>query len=143
MKKILIVLFIIAFLTPVAVYAEESQQNSDHSASGEGYNPQYNVLPIIVGWLILYLATYLLFDAKYIKMITFKQIWSVILIGSFLFSGFSGIILALLSDYNLQFPCDFNLLFWHVELSVTMAIALILHLHIHWKPLKMILEASV
>lgn len=143
MKKIIIILFIIAFLTLITVHAQDNDQQGAQESSyarGEGYNPKYNILPIILGLLIFYLVTYILFDTKNIKRGTFKQLWGVILVGSFLFSGISGIILALLSDYNLRFPLDFNLLFWHVELSITMAITLIFHIHIRWKAIKRIIN---
>lgn len=145
MKKILIILLIIAFLAPMSVFAEDVKQQNDQgstSARGEGYNPQYNILTIIIGMFILYLSTFLLFDTKNIKRRTFKQIWSIMLVGTFLFSGISGIIMALLSDYKLLFPVNFNLLYWHVEFSVIMAITLIFHLHIHWKAFKKILKSS-
>jgi len=146
MKKIIIILFIIAFLTPITVYAQDNDQQSTQepsSARGEGYNPEYNILPIIIGLFIFYLVTYLLFDTKNIKRGTFKQLWGFILVGSFLFSGISGIILTLLSDYNIRFPLEFNLLFWHVELSITMAITLIFHIHIRWKAIKRIINVQI
>ncbi len=145
MKNILIVLLIISFLALPAVYAQDDNQQTgqdSNSARGEGYNPEYNILPIIISLFIIYLFTYLLFDIKTIKRRTFKRIWSIILLGSFLFSGSSGIVLTLLSDYKLQFPLDFNLLFWHVELSVIMAITLIFHIHIHWKATKKFIMGS-
>ncbi len=143
MKRIVIFLIIMAILAPVAVYAQDDNQQGGRDSSstrGEGYNPEYNILQIMVGLFILYLVTFLLFDTGIIKRRTFKQIWSIILVGSFLFSGISGIILSLLSDYTLKFPLDFNLLFWHVESGVIMAITLIFHIHIHFKAIKKVLS---
>lgn len=136
MKKILIIILIIGFLSSSTVYAENNDQlESQEPTSSQGgeYSPNYNILPIILVIIIFYLVTYLIYDTKIIKRRTFKQIWSIIFVGSFLFSGISGIILSILSDYGLIFPLNFNLLFWHVELSIIMAITSILHIHIYWK----------
>lgn len=143
MKKILIIILIIGFLTPPIVYADDNNQleGQEPTSSQRGeYSPNYNILPIILAVIIFYLVTYLIYDTKNIKRRTFKQIWSIILVGSFLFSGISGIILSILSDYTLSFPLDFNILFWHVELSIMMAITSILHIHIHWKAFKKIIK---
>lgn len=139
MKKILIIILIIGFLTPITVYAEDNYQlggQEPTSSQGGEYGPDYNIFPIIIAVFIFYLITYLIYDTKNIKRRTFKQIWSIILVGSFLFSGISGIILSILSDYALTFPLNFNLLFWHVELSIIMAVTSSLHIHIHWKAFK-------
>ncbi|MGF7119317.1 hypothetical protein [Methanobacterium oryzae] len=132
-------MLIIGFLSPLTVYAENNDQlESQEPTSSQGgeYSPNYNILPIILIVIILYLVTYLIYDTKIIKRRTFKQIWSIILVACFLFSGISGIILSILSDYALIFPLGFNLLFWHVELSIIMAITSILHIHIYWKAFK-------
>ena len=133
MKKLIIIL-IIAFLTPVAVFAQDNQQsNQEPSPNPEGYNPDYNILPITLVIIMFYIISYLFYDNKNIKRRTFKQLWSVVLVFSFLFVGISGIILSILSDYNLTFPSGFNLLFWHVEFGIILSITIILHVHIHWK----------
>lgn len=141
MKKILIILLIIAFLTPITTYAQgESQESS--SAIAQGYNPEYSILPIILSVIMFYLITYLVYDNKTIKKRTYKQIWSIVLVISFLFVGISGIILSILADYNLVLPIDFNLLFWHVEFGIIFAVTTILHIHIHWKALQKVLKGT-
>ncbi|HML04891.1 MAG TPA: hypothetical protein VK426_03855 [Methanobacterium sp.] len=132
MKKLIIIL-IIAFLTPVAVFAQDQQSNQEPSPNPEGYNPNYNILPIALAVIMFYILSYLFYDNKNIKRRTFKQLWSIVLVISFLFVGISGIILSILADYNLVFPSGFNLLFWHVELGIILSITIILHIHIHWK----------
>ncbi|MGB9937427.1 MAG: hypothetical protein ACPK7O_06875 [Methanobacterium sp.] len=139
MKKIVIILLLIAFLTPVTVYAQENQESS---AIAQGYNPEYNILPIMLTVIMFYLITYIIYDNKNIKRRTFKQIWSILLVFSFLFVGISGIILSILSDYNLVLPTDFNLLFWHVEFGIILAVTTILHIHIHRKAFKKVLKET-
>lgn len=144
MKKILIILLIIAFLTPAAAYAQNSDQSSSQGdvSGGEAYNPDYNVLPIALALIMLYLISYLLYDSKIIRKVRYKQVWSIALVGSMLISGITGIILVLITDYGVRFNLNFNLLFWHVETGIIMAIVLFFHIHIHWNKFKRILKAK-
>ena len=144
MKKILIILLIIAFLTPAAAYAQNSDQSSSHGdvSGGEAYNPDYNVLPIVLALIMLYLISYLLYDSKIIRKVRYKQVWSIALVGSMLISGITGIILVLITDYGVRFNLNFNLLFWHVETGIILAIVLFFHIHIHWNKFKRILKAK-
>ncbi len=145
MKNILIILLIVAFLTPAATYAQTSDQSSTQGfvGSGEAYNPDYNVLPIALALIMLYLVSYLLYDSKIIRKVRYKQIWSIVLVGSMLISGITGIILILITDYGLRFNLNFNLLFWHVETGIILAIVLFFHIHIHWRKFKRILQANI
>ena len=144
MKKMLIILLMIAFLTPAAAYAQNNDQPSSQGdvSGGEAYNPDYNVLPIALALVMLYLISYLLYDSKIIRKVRYKQIWSIVLVGSMLISGITGIILVLITDYGVQFNLNFNLLFWHVETGIIMAIVLLFHIHIHWNKFKRILKAN-
>ena len=144
MKKILIILLIIAFLTPAAAYAQNNDQSSSQGdvSGGEAYNPDYNVLPIALTLIMLYLISYLLYDSKIIRKVRYKQVWSIALVGSMLISGITGIILVLITDYGVRFNLNFNLLFWHVETGIILAIVLFFHIHIHWNKFKRILKAK-
>ncbi len=144
MKKILIILLIIAFLTPAAAYAQTSDQSvsSGSISGGEAYSPDYNVLTIVLALIMLYLLSYLLYDSKIIRKVRYKQIWSIALVGSMLISGITGIILVLITDYGVRFNLNFNLLFWHVETGIILAVVLFFHIHIHWRRFKRILHAD-
>jgi len=140
MKKILIILLIIAFLIPTC-YAQSNQVSNQGSSAGEGYSPEYNLLLIVLTLIMLYLISYILYDNKIIKKRRYKQIWSIILVGSLLISGITGIILIFITDYGLIFNLNFNLLFWHVETGIMLAVILFFHIHIHWKKFKALLQA--
>jgi hypothetical protein len=145
MKKILIILLIITFLTPTVAYAQSNDQSNNQGPAligGEGYNPGYNAIPITLALIMLYLITYLLYDSKIIKRRRYNQIWSIILVGSTLISGITGTILIFITDYGLIFNLNFNLLFWHVETGIILAVVLFFHIHIHWEKFKRILQAS-
>ena len=122
-------------MTPATIYAQNPSSNIV-----QGYNPDYNALPIILFLLMIYLITYLLFANNNISRRSYKQIWSLILVISFLFVGISGIILSILADYHLVLPINFNLLFWHVEMGIILAITSIFHIHIHFKRFKKIVS---
>ena len=134
MKKLIIIL-IVTFIAPLTVFAQGQSNQETLSGLSQGYNPDYNVLPIILTLIMLYLIIYLLYDNKTINRRTYKQIWSLVLVGSFLFVGIGGIVLSLLAD--------FNLLFWHVEAGIILSITTIFHIHIHWKRFKEIINANV
>lgn len=140
----LIILLIIAFLTPGAAYAQNSDQSSSQGdvSGGEAYNPDYNALPIALALIMLYLISYLLYDSKIIRKVRYKQVWSIALVGSMLISGITGIILVLITDYGVRFNLNFNLLFWHVETGIILAIVLFFHIHIHWNKFKRILKTN-
>lgn len=139
MKKLLILVLIIALIFPV--YA---QNNPDISSNvTQGYNPDYNILPIILALFMFYLITYLLLDNANLKRRNFRQIWSIVLVGSFLYVGISGIILSFLSDYDLILPINFSILFWHVEAGIIMSITTLLHIHIHRKALLRFLKFKI
>ncbi len=146
MKKILIILLLIAFLTPAVAYAQSSDQSGvQGSGGGEAYNPDYNVLPIVLALIMLYLISYLLYDGKIIKKRRYKQIWSIVLIGSLIISGITGIILIFITDYGIMLNFSFlnlSLLFWHVEIGIILSVVLFFHIHIHWKKFKRILQTS-
>jgi hypothetical protein len=142
MKKIWIIILLITFLTPAVVYAQSSDQSSSQGSAqsgGEGYNPGYNTLPIILTLIMFYLISYLLYDNKIIRKRIYKQIWSIVLLGSFLISGITGILLILTTDYGIIFNLNFDLQFWHVEIGIILAVVLLFHIHIHFKRFKKIL----
>jgi hypothetical protein len=143
MKKIWIIVLLIAFLAPAVVYAQSSDQSSSQGSNpsgGEGYNPGYNTLPIILALIMFYLISYLFYDNKIIKKRRYTQIWSIVLLGSFLISGITGILLILTTDYGITFNLNFDLQFWHVETGIILTIVLLFHIHIHHKRFKKILR---
>ena len=145
MKKYLIIILLIAFLAPTVVYAQSSDQSGDQGSNpsgGEGYNPGYNTVPIILTLIMFYLISYLLYDNKIIRKRRYKQFWSIVLLGSFLISGITGILLIFMTDYGLIFNSNFNLLFWHVETGIILAVTLLFHIHIHYNRFKKIVKST-
>jgi hypothetical protein len=103
------------------------------SSVPESYNSTYNILPITLFLLIFYIISYVLYDNKNISRFTYKRIWTLLLVFSFIVTGVSGLILSIFSDFNIYKQFNFNLIFWHVELGIIFVITLIFHIHIHLK----------
>jgi len=100
---------------------------------------KYNFLPIAISLLIFYIITFTLSSKKKIKISQHRKIWNFILLITFLISGIFGLILAILISYGIRLSFYSDLLFWHVEMGIMMAIISIFHIAWHWKYYKKIL----
>jgi hypothetical protein len=132
-KKIFRILQMLLLLIFLSIGCVNSQSYDLTSSVSENYNSTYNILPIILFLLIFYTISYILYDNENISRFTYKRIWTLLLVFSFIFTGISGIILSLFSDFNMYKQFNFNLLFWHVELGIIFVITLLFHIHIHLK----------
>ena len=98
---------------------------------------QYNLLPITIFLIILYLLSYFLYTDKNITARTYKLIWSIVLITSSQIVAIIGITMLILINFNIL-PIDNTLVFWHVEADIITAVTGIFHVHIHWNSFKKI-----
>lgn len=88
---------------------------------------QYNSLLISFLVLVIYFSSYSLVKTKKITLINHRKFWNVILLISFLISGIFGLILAIALDNKLDLTWYRDLLWWHVEAGIVMAIISIFH----------------
>ena len=93
----------------------------------------YHLIPISVILTLLYILTSILSKRKIIRFGTHIKIWNVLLLISFLISGILGILLIIRVNSGLTIALPFNILFWHVEFGIAMAIISIFHIIWHWK----------
>ena len=93
----------------------------------------YYFLPIFFVLLLCYFLTFGMGEKNIIKKIQHRKIWNFILLGTFLVSGIFGIILALSISSGIRLSFYADLLFWHVEFGIAMAIISIFHITWHWK----------
>ena len=91
----------------------------------------YNVSPIAVALLLIYVASFVLYKAKRIDVATHRKVWNTLLLVTFLTTAAFGLVLAIRRDYVLSFRIPFNLLFWHVEAGVVMTLISLFHLSWH------------
>jgi hypothetical protein len=124
------------------------QQNNNEQVASNSSNVRskstnsgikYNFLPIAISLLIFYIITFTLSRMKKIKVSQHRKIWNVILLFTFLISGIFGLILAILISYGIRLSFYSDLLFWHVEMGIMMAVISIFHIAWHWKYYKKII----
>jgi hypothetical protein len=96
----------------------------------------YDILLPSVPVLIGYLLSYTLYKADLIKKSIHVNIWNFIIGISFIISGLAGFILLILMDLGISLPVSPQLLYWHVEFGITVAIVTIFHFHTYWKSSK-------
>jgi hypothetical protein len=103
----------------------ENNINNDSKSKG-GIN--YFFIPIAFFLFVFYLITLYLSRIKKIRLSDHRKIWNFILLITFLVSGIFGIILALIISYGIRLSFYSDLLFWHVEFGIAMAIISIFHI---------------
>jgi hypothetical protein len=96
----------------------------------------YDILLPSVPVLVGYFLSYTLYRADLIKKSLHVNIWNFIIGVSFLISGLAGFILLILLDLGISLPVSSQLLYWHVEFGITVAIVTIFHFHTYWKSSK-------
>ena len=138
-------IMILSCTMPGCINDENTTQediNATSSNSGQSNNSRLNYyfLPILLVLSIFYFITYTLSKKKKIKIIQHRKVWNVILLITFLISGIFGIILAILISYGIRLTFYSDLLFWHVEFGIAMAIISMFHIAWHWKYFKKIVN---
>jgi len=96
----------------------------------------YHLLPIFLVLVILYAISYILSRKKIIRVASHRKIWNILLLVSFLISGFLGILLVIRINYGAAIPLPFNVLFWHVEVGIAMFMISLFHTFWHGAYLK-------
>ncbi len=113
-------------------------QDSPSLDSGnlDGDATNYQVLPVTMIIIGSYLVTYFLFKKGILNRTKHRRIWNLLVTLGYIGSGGTGIILAVLINLGIRTALNPSLTFWHVELSVLMVMATLIHLHIYRKPFK-------
>jgi len=101
-----------------------------------GDNPQYFVIPISMLLIGLYLFTSFLFTRGILDQQKHRRIWNLLLTAGMAGSGITGILLILIINLSIKTALNPSITFWHVELSILMVLATLIHLHLYWKPFK-------
>jgi hypothetical protein len=86
-------------------------------------------IPVIAG----YLLTYSLYRLKIISKSMHTNLWNMIIGISFVISAGAGFILICLLDMGITLPISPELLNWHVEYGITLALVTIFHFHTYWR----------
>jgi len=120
-----------------------SKDNSSGNSNEKGKGKKaYSFLSITIISILMYLITLILSKRKIISPLTHKRIWNILLLITFLGTGFLGILLVIRINYGIVFPLFFNMLYWHVELGIAMAVISVLHIIERWYFFKNIFTTS-
>lgn len=101
----------------------------------------YNLIPLTITTIILYLITYLLYLEDRLIRSFYYSIWKYVLMVSFLATGVTGLILTIFINYGIQSPWNLTIDFWHAEFAIVMVVSTLLHLHLYWRQVKRVFKA--
>lgn len=107
---------------------QTSQNDSPPSKS-----KPYNLILISLITFSLYTITYLLSVFGKIKMKIHRRIWNVILLLTFLVSCLFGFFLVIQINYQLAIDWFRTVLYWHVQIGISMTIIAVFHIFWHTK----------
>lgn len=107
---------------------QTSQNDSPPSKS-----KPYNLILISLITFSLYTITYLLSIFGKIKMKIHRRIWNVILLLTFLVSCLFGFFLVIQINYQLAIDWFRTVLYWHVQIGISMTIIAVFHIFWHTK----------
>ncbi|BDZ71478.1 hypothetical protein [Methanobacterium petrolearium] len=93
----------------------------------------YDMILPAVPFIGGYLVTYGLYKFNIIKKSVHVNIWNMIIGLAFLISGGAGFILLILLEIGVTLPINQPLLYWHVELGVSLVLVTVFHFHAYWK----------
>jgi len=113
--------------------SNQNQSTESGNSSGRSQRVAYPFFPILAVALFFYLLGWFLVKKEKISRATFFRFWNFWLLISFLVSGLLGVVLVLRINYQVIIPFPFNVLYWHVEAGILMAIISVFHILWHWR----------
>jgi hypothetical protein len=93
----------------------------------------YDFLLPSLSVLVGYLFTYALYKVRLIRKTLHVNIWNFIIGIAFLVSGVGGFLLLISMELGIILPISPQLLYWHVELGITLVVVTLFHFHCYWK----------
>jgi len=80
-----------------------------------------------------YLITLALYKFGLIKKTIHINIWNFIIGLTFLISGGAGFLLLILLELGVKLPVNHELMYWHVEIGITLTLIGLFHFRDYWK----------
>lgn len=96
----------------------------------------YEVLIPTLPFLGGYFITYTLYRSKIIKKVLHINLWNFIIGLAFLIAGGAGFLLIILIELGTITPINHMLMYWHVEVGISLTLITIFHFHSYWKSAK-------
>ena len=117
---------------PVDVAVAASSENLAEKAI-VSVNPvgKYNLIPLAATIIAAYAISSILYIKGHITCASHRRFWNALLAVTFVVSCLLGFILILRLDYGADIALPFNMLFWHVEAGIIMAVISFFHLYWH------------
>jgi len=94
-------------------------------------NSPYLIIPIALLLLLLYLSSGILVRLKILTTTLYRKIWNSVLLITFLATGILGILLAIQTNYKLEWPLVKTMLRFHVDFGIAMAFVAVFHFFRH------------
>ena len=93
----------------------------------------YALIPVIILVLLVYCASFLASRFSIIKLSTHRKFWNSLLLLTFFTTACLGLILAVQVNYKLTIGIIENILVWHVNVGIAMAVVALFHFSWHIK----------
>ncbi len=90
-------------------------------------NNPYSIFPIGILSLVFYVFSYILVRIGTITISVHRQIWNTLLLCAFLVTASLGLILAIQVNYKIKLGITDQLLVWHVDFGIALAMIAIFH----------------
>jgi len=103
----------------------------------------YHLFPVLFGVLGLYLLTLILVCFRWLKKISFRKMWNIMLTVSFLFVGITGLLLAVFIYYAYVPSYYIHLITLHYDFGVAMTVIAIFHALWHLNYYKTIFKKNL
>lgn len=112
----------------------------DPSSGVGGSSPpagnEFHIIPVSLLIIGAYFFTHYLFSKGILKPKTHKRLWNLLLMGGYLGTGVTGLMLIFMVNLGISLAYRQGLAYWHVELALLMVIGTLIHFHIYRKPFK-------
>jgi hypothetical protein len=116
---------VVESIEPESIVMEDISEVSEQDDI-EGFSNPYNLLVPLVLTSLIYWSSYFVFKKKLKK---FNAFWNTVLLLTLLVPSFGfGIFMMLRYRFRDLYNLDFDVMYWHVELSVVMGVIAISHL---------------
>jgi hypothetical protein len=103
----------------------------------------YHLFPVLFGVLGLYLLTLIFVRFTWLKKISFRKMWNIMLTVSFLFVGITGLLLAVYIQYAYVPSYYIHLITLHYDFGVAMTVIAIFHILWHLNYYKTIFKKNL
>ncbi|MFH0862199.1 MAG: hypothetical protein V1875_04135 [Candidatus Altiarchaeota archaeon] len=103
---------------------------------------RYDFVNLTAVMLVIYGISFVLTKCGRMTVRTHRMVWNLMLLLTFAVSAFLGILLVLRINYGILLPLPFNMLYWHVEAGIAMAIISAFHILWHLEYFRRILRSA-